>query len=403
MSQHLKRRIGLGLLTAYGIGVMVGAGIYVLVGAVAAEAGVLAPLAFILAGLIAAPTALSYAEFSSRLPEAAGEAAYVGQGFNSKGFAVFVGLAVVLAGTVSAGAVLRGGAGYFAAATGLDSEIAIVAMGVALILVAIVGVLESFALVAVFTLIEVLGLALVVWAGFSTSASPDWLAAPVLTEALVTPGVTTGIAFGAVLAFFAFIGFEDIVNMAEEVRDPTRVLPKAIVLSLAVTSVIYALVCWAAVRAVPLEALAGSQSPLALVWQQSQGGNARFLSAIAVFAALNGVLAQIVMASRVLYGLGGRTTGLAAFRHAHPRFGTPVRATLLIGLAVLVAAYWLPVAQLAEVTSTTLLSVFVLVNLALILQKRRQPEAPFQVSMAVPVLGLVLSLLALSVALKGWM
>lgn len=403
MSQQLKRRIGLGLLTAYGIGVMVGAGIYVLVGAVAAEAGVLAPLAFLLAGLIAAPTALSYAEFSSRLPEAAGEAAYVGQGFNSKFFAIFVGLAVVVAGTVSAGAVLRGGAGYFAAATGIDAELAIIGMGVALVLVAIIGVLESFALVAVFTLIEVLGLALVVWAGFSTSASPDWNAALPLAEMITTPGLATGIAFGAVLAFFAFIGFEDIVNMAEEVRNPTRILPQAIVISLAVTSVIYALVCWAAVRTVPLDALASSESPLALVWQQSQGGNARFLSAIAVFAALNGVLAQIVMASRVLYGLGGRTTGLATFRHAHPRFGTPVRATVLIGLAVLVAAYWLPVAQLASVTSATLLSVFVLVNLALILQKRRQPEAPFQVPFAVPVVGLILSLLALATAVGGWM
>ena len=403
MSQQLKRRIGLGLLTAYGIGVMVGAGIYVLVGAVAAEAGVLAPLAFLLAGLIAAPTALSYAEFSSRLPEAAGEAAYVGQGFNSKFFAIFVGLAVVVAGTVSAGAVLRGGAGYFAAATGIDAELAIIGMGAALVLVAIIGVLESFALVAVFTLIEVLGLALVVWAGFSTSASTDWNAALPLAEMIATPGLATGIAFGAVLAFFAFIGFEDIVNMAEEVRNPTRILPQAIVISLAVTSVIYALVCWAAVRTVPLDALASSDSPLALVWQQSQGGNARFLSAIAVFAALNGVLAQIVMASRVLYGLGGRTTGLAAFRHAHPRFGTPVRATVLIGLAVLVAAYWLPVAQLASVTSATLLSVFVLVNLALILQKRRQPEAPFQVPFAVPVVGLILSLLALATAVGGWM
>lgn len=403
MSQQLKRRIGLGLLTAYGIGVMVGAGIYVLVGAVAAEAGVLAPLAFLLAGLIAAPTALSYAEFSSRLPEAAGEAAYVGQGFNSKFFAIFVGLAVVVAGTVSAGAVLRGGAGYFAAATGIDAELAIIGMGAALVLVAIIGVLESFALVAVFTLIEVLGLALVVWAGFSTSASSDWNAALPLVGMITTPGLATGIAFGAVLAFFAFIGFEDIVNMAEEVRNPTRILPQAIVISLAVTSVIYALVCWAAVRTVPLDALASSDSPLALVWQQSQGGNARFLSAIAVFAALNGVLAQIVMASRVLYGLGGRTTGLAAFRHAHPRFGTPVRATVLIGFAVLVAAYWLPVAQLASVTSATLLSVFVLVNLALILQKRRQPEAPFQVPFAVPVVGLILSLLALATAVGGWM
>jgi amino acid transporter len=409
MSQPLKRRIGLGLLTAYGIGVMVGAGIYVLVGAVAAEAGVLAPFSFLLAGMIAAPTALSYAEFSSRLPEAAGEAAYVGQGFNSRSLAIIVGLAVVLAGTISAGAVLRGGAGYFSAATGVNPKIAILGMGLALMLVAIIGVLESFALVAVFTVIEVFGLGLVIWAGFSAEASADWATAVPLLDRLSTPdlpsGLATGVAFGAVLAFFAFIGFEDIVNMAEEVHEPTRILPRAIIISLAVTSIIYALVCWATVRAVPLEALAQSESPLALVWQKSQGGNAHFLSSIAVFAALNGVLAQIVMASRVLYGLGAKSPGLAVFRQAHPRFGTPVRATVLIGSAVLVAAFWLPVAQLAELTSATLLSVFVMVNLALILQKRRQPPAPiqvpFQVPMAVPVLGLVLALAALFTALGG--
>lgn len=401
MSQSLKRRIGLGLLTAYGVGVMVGAGIYVLVGAVVGEAGALAPLAFLLAGLIAAPTALSYSEFSSRLPEAAGEAAYVGQGFSSQSLAVFVGLAIVLAGTNSAGAVLRGGAGYLSAATGVDPQIAILAMGLALVLVAIIGVLESFALVAVFTLIEVLGLALVIWAGFSSEASVDWQQAGPVAEIMLRPGMMVGVAFGAVLAFFAFIGFEDIVNMAEEVRNPTRVLPRAILISLAITSLIYALVCWAAVRSVSLEVLAQSQSPLALVWQETQGGNARFLSAIAVFAALNGVLAQIVMASRVLFGLGGKTKGLALFHEAHPRFGTPVRATVLIGLAVLMAAYFVPLAQLAELTSATLLAVFVLVNLALILQKRRQPKAPFLVPMTVPVFGFALSLVALITAIGG--
>lgn len=413
MSQPLKRRIGLGLLTAYGIGVMVGAGIYVLVGAVAAEAGVLAPFSFLLAGLIAAPTALSYAEFSSRLPEAAGEAAYVGQGFNSQSMAIIVGLAVVLAGTISAGAVLRGGAGYFSAATGVNPQIAMLGMGLALMLVAILGVLESFALVAVFTVIELFGLGLVIWAGFSAEASADWAHAVPLLDRVSAPepapgvasGLATGVAFGAVLAFFAFIGFEDIVNMAEEVHEPTRVLPRAIIISLTVTSIIYALVCWATVRAVPIEALAQSESPLALVWQKSQGGNAHFLSSIAVFAALNGVLAQIVMASRVLYGLGAKSNGLVVFRQAHPRFGTPVRATVLIGSAVLIAAFLLPVVQLAELTSTTLLSVFVMVNLALILQKRRQPDAPhlvpFQVPMTVPVLGLVLALSALSTSLAG--
>src|SRR6056297_1103352 len=112
MAEALKRRIGLGLLTAYGVGVMVGAGIYVLVGAVAAEAGIWAPLSFLLAGLIAAPTALSYSEFSARLPEAAGEAAFIRRGLQSRLLAVVVGLAIVAAGTVSAAAVLRGGTGY---------------------------------------------------------------------------------------------------------------------------------------------------------------------------------------------------------------------------------------------------------------------------------------------------
>ena len=390
---HLKRRIGLGLLTAYGVGVMVWAGIYVLVGAVAADAGVWAPLAFVAAGLIAAPTALSYAEFSTRLPEAAGEAAYVGQGLRSQALAILVGLAIVASGTVSAGAVLRGGVGYLTNVIDIDPMLGIVALGLALTAVAVFGVLESLSLAALFTVIELTGLCLVIWAGLGAEPVADWSAPPVIPWA--------GIGLGAVLAFFAFIGFEDIVNMAEEVDRPAVNLPRAILLSLAITSVIYALVALAAVRAVPLEALSASTSPLALVWSTARGGDAAFLSGIAVFAALNGVLAQIVMASRVLFGLGKRTAALSLFRHASPRFGTPVLATLLLGAAVILAALYVPFATLAKTTSSILLGVFVLVNLSLILQKRRAPEAPFRVSILVPVAGLVLSLGALITALGG--
>lgn len=393
MTEALKRRIGPGLLTAYGVGVMVGAGIYVLVGAVAGQAGVWAPLSFLLAGLVAAPTALSYSEFSTRIPEAAGEAAYVGQGLGSNGLAILVGLLIVTAGTVSAGAVLRGGTGYLTTLFDLDPRLAILGLGCALTLVALVGVLESLALVAVFTAIELAGLALVIWAGFSAPPSADW-AAPAVP-------LWTGIGFAAVLAFFAFIGFEDIVNMAEEVSNPSRTLPFAILASLAITSVLYALVAWAAVRAVPLAQLHASGSPLALVWQSARGTSGGFLAAIAVFAALNGVLAQIVMAARVLFGLGRRSSGLAVFHHAHPRFGTPVLATCLIGAAVVASAFWLSLTTLAELTSAILLGVFVLVNLALIFEKRRRPEAPFRVPMAVPVVGLLLAGAALLLALAG--
>ncbi|WP_297780895.1 APC family permease [uncultured Roseovarius sp.] len=393
MAEILKRRIGLGLLTAYGVGVMVGAGIYVLVGAVAVEAGIWAPLAFVLAGVIAAPTALSYAEFSTRFPEAAGEAAFVAKGVQAPWLGTLVGLAIVMAGAVSAAAVLRGGVGYLGAVTGWPAGPSVVVIGALLAAVAVVGVLESLALAAIFTVVEVLGLGLVVYAGFS--------AVPVADFQMAQEIVWSGVTAGAVLAFFAFIGFEDIVNMAEEVREPERVLPRAILLSLIITSLLYTLVTWAAVRSVPLERLGASEQPLALVWQMGQGGSAAFLSLIAVVAALNGVLAQMVMASRVLFGLGRRIAWLSVFHHAHPRFGTPVRATVLIGVAVIGGALALPVAELAGVTSTLLLTVFVLVNGALILMKRRVPEVAFRVPMAVPVFGVVVALAALGASLGG--
>nr|WP_246525573.1 APC family permease [Thalassovita aquimarina] len=390
----MKRRIGLGLLTAYGVGVMVGAGIYVLVGAVVAEAGIWSPLAFVIAGLIAAPTAFSYAEFSTRLPEAAGEAAFVAQGFKAQWLGILVGLAIVAAGSVSAAAVLRGGAGYLISIVDLPFDWVVIGLGAVLTLIAVLGVLESLSVAAVFTAVELIGLGLVIWAGAGAEPTPDFN--------LPADPVWSGIGAGAVLAFFAFIGFEDIVNMAEEVDNPTRTMPRAILLSLGITSLVYALVAIAAVRAVPLADLAASEKPLVLVWQANTDGSVVVLSAIAVAAALNGVLAQIVMVSRVLFGLGRRTRFLAIFHHAGSRFGTPVLASVLIGIAVVAGALLLPLATLAEATSTILLGVFVLVNLALILLKRRVPDASFRVPTVVPVLGLLGSLAALAVTLEPW-
>lgn len=383
MAETLKRRIGLGLLTAYGVGVMVGAGIYVLVGAVAGSAGVWTPVSFLIAGLIAAPSALSYAELSTRIPKAAGEAAYVEQAFGLRWLALVIGFGIVVAGTISAAAVLRGGAGYLGGLVPLGQPVLIAGLGLFLIGVALIGVLESLAIAALFTVIELTGLILVIWAGLSAEPSLPWQA-PV-------PVSITGLGIGAVLAFFAFIGFEDIVNMAEEVRNPTKTLPRAIILSLIVTSVIYALVSMAAVRAVAPFDLSHSTQPLVDVWRARTGGSAAFLSAIAVAAALNGVLAQIVMASRVLFGMGRDRAGLALFAHTSARFGTPVTGTIVVGVAVIVAALALPVSALASVTSTVLLAVFVIINLALLRLKRVMPEAPFHVPTFVPLIGAVVA------------
>lgn len=389
----LKRRIGPGLLTAYGVGVMVGAGIYVLVGAVAAEAGIWAPLSFLLAGLIAAPTALSYAELATRIPQAGGEAAFVSQGLNSDLLALVVGLAIVLAGIVSAAAVLRGGVGYLRVVLDVPVIWAIIVLGGALTCVAVLGVLESLGLAAAFTVVELVGLGLVVWAGSTAAPTAGYVAPAAMSWSAV--GV------GGVLAFFAFIGFEDIVNMAEETRNPSRTLPFAILVALGLTTLIYVLVSWAAVRSVSVGALAGSEQPLALVWSGQGGRDARLLSGIAVIAALNGILAQIVMAARVLFGLGRLHRPLARLHRVHDRFGTPTLATILVGAAVIIGAITLPVATLAETTSIILLLVFVVVNLALIMLKRRAPGAPFEVPMAVPVIGVILAAGALILSLGG--
>lgn len=393
MTQVLKRRIGVGLLTAYGVGVMVGAGIYVLVGAVAQQAGIWSPLAFVLSGLIAAPTALSYCELSTRMPEAGGEAVYVGKGFNSQAAANFVGLAIVLAGIVGGAAVLRGGVGYLLHVVEMSEVFALILVGGLLCSIAMIGSVESLGFAALCTVIEIVGLALVVYAGFQ--------AVPV-AEIQAPPDIQwVGVGAGALLAFFAFLGFEDIVNMAEEVRDPNRTLPRALILSLVIATVIYVVVSYATLRAIPISELAGNESPLTAVWQAGMGGSGRFLSMIAVFAALNGVLAQMVMASRLLYGLGKRSPKLALFHKANVRTGTPLMATALVSGAIVVSAIILPLSALAEMASLILLSVFVVVNVALIAHKRKSPAVAFEVPTIVPWLGAILSALALIMVVEG--
>ncbi|NRB35865.1 MAG: amino acid permease, partial [Rhodobacteraceae bacterium] len=272
--------------------------------------------------------------------------------------------------------------------------IGVLVLGLILTGIAIAGVWESLALVACLTVIELGGLVLDMWAGFS---------APMVAEFANPPPIPwIGLAFGAVLAFFAFIGFEDIVNMAEEVHRPQRSLSLAIMAALAITIVIYAAISWATLRSVPASDLAASEAPLVLVWQAGTGQSPQFLSLIAVAAALNGILALIVMVARVLFGLGKRSPALAPLRRVNLRFGTPVTATLFVGAFLTLAALILPVVTLASSTAVILLTVFALVNLSLLPIKRRGvPHSGFTVPIWVPCLGLVLAMVALMASLLG--
>ncbi len=385
----LKRRVGLGLMIFYGVGVMVGAGIYVLVGKVAGVAGPLTPLAFLTAGVVAGLSALSFAELSARIPESAGEAAYVRAAFGVDWFASLIGVAVALVGIVSAAAILKGGVGYILAFVDAPRWLLEVAVGIVLGLIAAVGVVESLAVAAIFTLLETIGLLLVGAAGFA--AEPVLTFADMADTMAFGDGASAAVFAAAALAFFAFVGFEDMVNLAEEVIDPVRVMPRAIFAAVAITTALYVLVSVAALRAAPADQLAASERPLALVFEIGAGMSAAPIAAIAIFATLNGVLAQIVMASRVFYGIG-RTSPLFRWAHiAHPRLGTPLRATAVGTAAVIGLALLAPIETLAEVTTSILLGIFVIVNTALLALKRRGPGpvgAP-NIPRVVPVIAIL--------------
>ena len=233
----LKRRLTLPLLTLYGLGVTVGAGIYVLVGITAAKAGFFAPVSFLLAAMVVAFTGFSYSELGTRYPVSAGEAAYVRNGLKSSVLALVVGLMVATSGVVSSAVISIGAAAYIGQLVPLSHTTLMVLVIVSLGLVAAWGILESVVVAAVFTVIEIAGLLFVIWYGFTIK--PDLLSEIGRLVPPLEPGAWTGIASAGLLAFFAFVGFEDIANVAEEVKNPQVNLPLAVILTLLIATILY--------------------------------------------------------------------------------------------------------------------------------------------------------------------
>jgi amino acid transporter len=372
----LKRALSLTHATLYGLGVTIGAGIYVLIGAAASRAGMHAPLAFAGAAILMGLSAASFAELAGRLPVAAGEAAYVRQAFGSRALARVTGLLVVGIAIVSAAAISIGSAGYLGGFLYAPRTVLVAAVILAMGAVAAWGVKESVSFAAAMTLIEIGGLVLLVVAGAGMKG-PELVGR--LPEMVPSPGdlaALTGILGTALLAVFAFVGFEGLANIAEEVREPRRTLPRAIFLTLGIATALYVLVVWVAMVSVPPQELAQSSAPLALVFERLTGASARTMSAIALVATLNGIIVQIIMSSRVLYGLAQQGDLPARFGTVHPHMRTPVFATMLTTAAVLALALAVPLSHLADLTSRLTLIVFALVNLSLIRLRRRVAPAP---------------------------
>ena len=387
---QLKRSLTLTLVSLYGLGNILGAGIYVLIGKVAAEAGYLAPLAFLLASMVAAITAFSFAELSSRFPLSGGGALYVHKGFGLPQVTVIVGLMIILTGIVSAATIAKGFVGYLQVFIAVNDWLVIISLLTMLCFLACWGITESVSTAVVITFVEVLGLVLILAVSVPATGAG---ALPSLEVPDPAPAVAwTGLVGGSFLAFYAYVGFEDMVNVAEEVRHPTRNMPLAILFALVVATVLYMLVAVSALLILTPEQLGASDAPLATVYETATGNSPWAISIISMFAVVNGALIQIIMGSRVCYGLAREKLLPEFIGQVNSRTRTPINATIVITAIIIAAALWFPIETLARSTTALLLLVFSLVNVALLRIKLREnhPQGVFAVPLFVPVLGALL-------------
>lgn len=390
----LKRSLGTVSLSLYGLGAILGAGIYSVIGEGAGIAGEGLWLCFVGAGTVALLTALSYAELATLYPKAGGEFVYLRRALPEHDWVAFtVGTMVALSSAATVATVAIAFGGYLGEFVQLPAWIAASLLVFVLTLIGLWGVRESTLVTAVLTVVEVLGLGLVIWAGTQGGPLADALGTIPSFEMLT----------GASVVFFSFLGFENIVNLASETKDPGRSLPRAILASLCGAIVLYVLVALAVVAVAEPRELAESSAPLSTAVRKTSPELASALSAIALFATANTALASILSGSRVLFGMADERQlpdPLAAVLAGRK---TPWVATLVLSG---VAAALLPlgnVGAVASVSSFAALVAFLLVNVAVVVLRRRSPtlKRPFRVPLAVsgiPVpaaLGAALTLLLL--------
>ena len=365
---ELKRPMGLFHLTMYGVGLILGAGIYVLIGEAAGFAGDSVWIAFALGSIVALFAGFSYAELSSIFPRAAAEYIFIKNAFKNNFFAFVIGWLTAITSIITAATVALGFGGYFAEFVNIPIIISAIGLLVILSIVNFVGIRESSWTNTVFTIIEASGLILIIIIGFTIS-SPE----PVnYTE---SPSGLSGIVIAFVLIFFAFIGFEDMANVAEEVKRPKKTLPRAIILSVIISGIIYILVSLAVVRVVGWEELANSSAPMAFVAERGLGSEAHILiSAIALFAITNTVLITLVAGSRIFYGMAKEKVFPSILSKVHFKTKTPWIAVLMIMLTAIAFTFIGDIVIVANITVFAIVITFAAVNLAVIVLRYTEPD-----------------------------
>lgn len=369
VTSTLRRDLGLFEVVVYGVGLILGAGIYAILGEATRVAGEAVALAFVVAAVVASFTGVSYAELASRFPKGEGDYVYVREAFGSKRLAEVVAALRVFVGVVSAAAVALAFAGYLATFVRVPTVVAAVVLVTAASAVNFWGIDVSAKLNLAFTAAEVGGLALVVWFGRDSWGSVAVFDAPF--------GVG-GVVEAAFLVFFAYLGFGSIVNVAEEAEAPTRTIPRAILLAIGTTTLLYVLVAVSAVGVVDWRALGASSSPLALVARVAGGeAAAAVLAAIALTSTANTVLILFVSTSRLVYGVSKSEyrSFPTAFSRVHTGRRTPYLAIALVGGLTLPFTLLGDLGQVAGLANAALLVVFVFVNGALAKLRLDSPHA----------------------------
>jgi APA family basic amino acid/polyamine antiporter len=402
----LRRSVTLVQAVMYGIGLILGAGIYVLVGDVAAIAGNAMWISFLLAAVMASFTGLSYAELSSVFPKSAAEYVYVKAGFGNNFLALFIGCLTIFVAITSAATVAIGFSGYLAV---LLPEYPPILYAISLVLALsflnYYGIRESVWVNSIFTIVEVSGLLIIIAVGLSIGSVADtnYFEMPSIAYSSHAAIISTILA-STVLVFFAYYGFENISNISEETKNPTRTIPRALVFSILVTTIIYILVAISTVALVGWEELSNSNAPLALAASKALGSNGIIvLTILALFATTNTVLMMLISGSRIIFGIAKYDEAIPTIlAEVHSSRKTPWLATIFI-MAFTLATIILYSGKLADVASIsvfTILVVFAFVNLSVISLRFKQPRlqrpfmSPFRVKKLpiLPVLGLVMTI-----------
>jgi len=394
LATPLRRGISRRTLLFFIVGDMLGGGIYTLVGEVGAEVGGAIWTAFLLALILAAFTAVGYAELVTKYPKAGGAALYVNRAFSVPLVTFLVTFAVMASGISSASALARAfGGDYLSAFVSVPTLLVAFVFIVLVALINYRGIVESVRLNVAFTSIEVLGLLLIVVIGVAAvvAGTADPGRAFEFKEGGSVPVL---ILAGASLSFYALIGFEDSVNVAEEVKDPRKAYPLALLGGLLIAGVLYLLVTITASMVVPTDRLAGSSGPLLEVVRLGPIAiPERVFSAIALFAVANGALINMIMASRILYGMSRERILPKIFGRTAEARQTPWFAIIFTTVLAMIAIATGDVESLAGATVTLLLFAFILVNISVLVLRREKVEHDhFRAPSVMPVLGVIVSL-----------